>query len=372
MNPTCRRVIAGTAVLLGAACGDSQGPDEPRAGSITINAPSQVMQIDATMQLSATVLNTTGGTMANPVVSWGSSDASVAEVSLQGLVTARTGGVAWIRAMSGSVSDSVQITVQPPACTVATTGGTIAIGGSAEGTLDPSTCLLPHGAFGNGWRIVVGTPTTLAITMTSTTLDALVVVTNLNFDIIGYNDDSGASSDSRLLLPFQPGEYVIWATTFPGEQGDYQLAVNPAQTGSCTEPRGTIGIGQTVSGTLTEAGSCLLNSGHFADIWQFTTATEVTVTADLTSTAHDSYLLLADSENLVIAADDDGGEGLNSRIIHTLAPGTYTLWASTYEPGVLGSYQLGLTAPSAAGAASNAAAPGAKAGGPWERLERKD
>ncbi|MDE2937622.1 MAG: Ig-like domain-containing protein, partial [Chloroflexota bacterium] len=73
------------------------------AGSIAIE-PGEVtlMSIGATVQLTATVLDENGQPVAGAVVIWQSSDASVATVSAEGLVTAVGNGVVRITATSGS------------------------------------------------------------------------------------------------------------------------------------------------------------------------------------------------------------------------------------------------------------------------------
>ena len=65
------------------------------------------------------------------------------------------------------------------------------------------------------------------------------------------------------------------------------------------------------------------------------------VTLNLTA-AYDTYLALYDMECNLIQLDDDGGNGLNSRIIQQLAPGSYLVGTSSYS--VLGAGNFTLTA----------------------------
>ncbi|MDE2848872.1 MAG: Ig-like domain-containing protein [Gemmatimonadota bacterium] len=82
------------------------------AGSIVIE-PSEatLMSLGETVQLSATVLDGNGQPVSGAAVEWSSSDASVATVSGQGLVTAVGNGSAQITARSGSESASIIVTV---------------------------------------------------------------------------------------------------------------------------------------------------------------------------------------------------------------------------------------------------------------------
>jgi subtilisin family serine protease len=63
------------------------------------------------------------------------------------------------------------------------------------------------------------------------------------------------------------------------------------------------------------------------------------VIIDLTSTI-DTYLYMLNSSGQVIAQDDDGGSGYNSRISMSLAKGSYTVVAATYKTGESGSFNL--------------------------------
>jgi len=54
----------------------------------------------------------------------------------------------------------------------------------------------------------------------------------------------------------------------------------------------------------------------------------------------DTYLYLLDSSGAVIATDDDGGSGYNSRIVKQLEKGTYGVVAATYSSGVSNSFTL--------------------------------
>ena len=105
------------------------------AGSIVI-APMEatLMSLGATVQLTATVLDGNGQPVEGAVVTWQSSDESVATVSVQGLVTAETNGVVRITATSGSATSGIDVTVmqsagsiviEPEEATLMAIGGTV-------------------------------------------------------------------------------------------------------------------------------------------------------------------------------------------------------------------------------------------------------
>lgn len=66
-----------------------------------------------------------------------------------------------------------------------------------------------------------------------------------------------------------------------------------------------------------------------------------TYVIDLTSSAFDPYLFLEDSTGRLLRSNDDGGVGLNSRIVFTpTRSGTYRIVVSSYQANATGSFKL--------------------------------
>ena len=87
----------------------------PAAVSIEVDAEATTLTaIGQTLQLMASVSDANDHPIADPDISWSSSDESVATVDEDGLVTAVSNGMADITATSGDVSQSVTITVMTP------------------------------------------------------------------------------------------------------------------------------------------------------------------------------------------------------------------------------------------------------------------
>jgi len=100
--------------------------------------------------------------------------------------------------------------------------------------------------------------------------------------------------------------------------------------------RGPIRSGEMVKGALPPAG---------VDIWYFEAEEEGYATIRLDAAdldALDPYLELYDEDGVIIAEDDDGGEGYNALIVDfpVAASGTYTIHALTYSGA--GDYVLSL------------------------------
>ncbi|MFZ0060517.1 MAG: PPC domain-containing protein, partial [Pyrinomonadaceae bacterium] len=106
--------------------------------------------------------------------------------------------------------------------------------------------------------------------------------------------------------------------------------------------------GVTVNGTLT-AGDCDLGDGSRFDEWTFTATAGQQISISMNSAQFNTYLLLINSNLDVIAEDNNGGGGTNSRIpagsgVFTISQaGTYGILANGLSGADLGSYSLTLT-----------------------------
>ena len=101
-------------------------PQTPRATSITLSPPNvSLTALGETAQVTATVKDQNGATMANQAVAWSSSATGVATVSAAGLVTAVGNGSAAITASSGTASAQATVTVAIPPFSLAANGVTV-------------------------------------------------------------------------------------------------------------------------------------------------------------------------------------------------------------------------------------------------------
>ena len=166
------------------------------------------------------------------------------------------------------------------------------------------------------------------------------------------DDDGGQGSNSRIDTALSAGTYTIEATSYsPGETGAFTLTVTAAGDGGgggcALDDLGAL------SGTVMRVGNldgeCESPnySGRLARYYSFTLGQAGSVEIDLFSTAFDAFLGLregTDVEGRLVASDDDGGEGTNSRISRQLSAGTYTIEATSYATGVTGAFTLTVSA----------------------------
>jgi|GEM_PF-239243 len=103
---------------------------------------------------------------------------------------------------------------------------------------------------------------------------------------------------------------------------------------------------QSVSGDWSNSGGrSATASGN--PKFTLTVSSSASATIDLMSSV-DTYMYLLNSSGSVIASNDDGGSGYNSRLTKSLSAGTYTVVAATYSSGKSGSFTLTTTAGSLA------------------------
>ena len=171
--------------------------------------------------------------------------------------------------------------------------------------------------------------------------------------IMDQNDDvedGSGSTNSRINITLQPGEYTVEATTFAeGATGDFTLEVVPGILGppppSCL---------QALTGDGTGGGEWVDNchsetrEGSYARFYTFTLPrqSEVTITLTRTSGDADTYLYLREgtTRSGMALHENDDHDGLTvSQIEETLAAGSYTIEATTFSAGQTGSFTLAVS-----------------------------
>ena len=195
------------------------------------------------------------------------------------------------------------------------------------------------------------------ISETSNTLDTYLYLFDDTGQLIDYNDDSGATTDSRIpldggvmILPYT-GDYFIGASSYDPVAGSYTLTVDTDQRCTAT----SLMFNQTNSGTLTTS-SCAVNINdqpYWTNLYTFSGTAGQQVSVTMSSGAVDAYLVFHTPSGLGSLEDDDSGGGTDARVpgsgTFTLPEtGVYTIEASTSGPAAVGAYTLNLTGPAAA------------------------
>ncbi len=191
---------------------------------------------------------------------------------------------------------------------------------------------------------------TVQIDLLSADFDAYLYLKNQYGQTIAHDDDGGGGHNSRITqtLPYT-GTYQIFANTVGrGETGAFTLQLRASDMQqTAQQTAGTaqqIPLGTSVSGELTASDPTLTDGSHYK-LFTFMGNAGQSVQIDLMSSAFDAYLYLRDQNGQSIAHDDDGGGGLNSRIIQQLPyTGMYQIVANTLQSGQYGAFTLQLQA----------------------------
>ena len=190
---------------------------------------------------------------------------------------------------------------------------------------------------------------TYQIDMVSADLDSYLRLDDSTGKTVAVDDDSGGNLNARIIhTAAKDDTFKIHAITFDGQFGNYVLTVKeitlapvkviamkaPA-AGQPSEHEGKIDLTDPKDAKL-KVTPCKIHSIELK--------AGKTYVVDLISKNKDidPFLRVEDNKNTELAYDDDGGEGLNSRLeFAPPADGTYRLVATTLK-GV-GEYTLRVT-----------------------------
>ena len=109
-----------------------------------------------------------------------------------------------------------------------------------------------------------------------------------------------------------------------------------------------LGFGQTIEASLAPNDrTSTIRTGSHADCYTFSAAADDQIVVSMTSGEFDTYLYLMDPSGEVIAFNDDGGGGTDSRIpeaggVAILATGVYSIEATSFFSDRTGTYLLTL------------------------------
>ena len=236
--------------------------------------------------------------------------------------------------------------------------GEIACDGTAEGVFPESGCLSSRsnatGQQVDIYQFVVEEDLEYVIELTSldndgngaSDYDTYLELYDENCIQIALDDDGGMNLNSRLAQYLTAGTYFIGASSYsaaPTATGAYTLGV------TCQDPidRCIDCEVALISCAIPENGTfpmteCTRASGQGLDLYSLVIAGG-DLTIDLTGD-YDTYMQFFDENCGLMAEDDDGGDGFNSRLVLAdLAAGVYYVGVSSYGQGVTGGFSLTAT-----------------------------
>ena len=271
-----------------------------------------------------------------------------------GFLTLPASGTYTIQASSFSSNTSgiysLSLTTQAPgSCTTSTP---IAFGQTINAALSTSDCHLADNSFFDAYTFNGTTGQQIAISMSSGTFDTFLFLRRPDGTVLTQDDDGGGGTNSRipassgfLTLP-TTGVYTILASSFsPSTTGSYALTLSIQNTNCPSTP---ISVGQTINGTLSVS-DCRLSDDSIFDSYTFSGTAGQSISISMTSATFDTYLLLFNPDGTLLTEDDDGGDGLNSRIppdtgtLTLPVTGTYKIFANSFAANTTGAYSLTLS-----------------------------
>jgi hypothetical protein len=250
----------------------------------------------------------------------------------------------------------------------------IEAGETVSGSLTGRDSRMYNGARFELWIYSGSRGERLTITLRSIQFDAYLLIQPFpggRSPLLARDDDSGGGNDARVefVLP-EDGDYVITATsTERGETGAYRLSVERASTAARPQrvaPPASVAAagakpadapkpdvagprvlvpGRRVAGALSSATRGRVGAAQ--GDWRYVGRAGETIALNMRSSEFDPFLTLysiGPQAAARVAQDDNGGGGLNSRIIYRIpADGEYVARAERRQPGRSGSYTLSFT-----------------------------
>lgn len=225
--------------------------------------------------------------------------------------------------------------------------GTLYSGQQASGYLTASDPRLNRNAVYNFFYYTATAGETVVLEVLSDQMDPYAVIQDFQGNALASDDDGGEGLNARLTYTFpSSGVYRLVATTYrENTYGPYTIRVNRVSAGgggggSTPGVRGSISRGEVRTGFLT-ANDPRLNRNAVYHAYLYTARAGETITVEVLSDQIDPYAVIQDAQGNALASDDDGGGGLNARLVYTFpAGGTYRIVATTYRENTYGPYTL--------------------------------
>ncbi|MEO7997327.1 MAG: Ig-like domain-containing protein [Gemmatimonadaceae bacterium] len=316
MHPTSRSVLRfliplafATTLSCGGGGGDAPPTTPTPAAVATVELSVSTLDIapGASSQLIATARSSSGTTLNDRAFSWAVVSPAVASVSASGLVTGLTDGTTTITVTAEGKSAAATVNVRSPVALVVVTPATAQLT-----TVGATTQLTAVARAANGTALTGRTFVWGSSSLAIATVNA-----------------------SGLVTAVAPGTATI---TVQAEGKSATAAITVSPPDPCLTVR-AITVGQTVSGALASA-DCRLTDNSALQYFTFTLATETVLEIEMTSSAVDPYLFVADNNGNTVVEDDDGGTGNNARVLRSFPAGKYLLVANAYDANSFGAYQL--------------------------------
>lgn len=218
--------------------------------------------------------------------------------------------------------------------------------GAVSGSLDSRDPVSSTGGRFERWRVDAQPGERIVLSMSSGEIDPLVQLGRTGpggqfFELAA--DDDGAGYPNALLqfIATEGGQYEVRATSFSADDyGQYSLR----RSSHAVVESGLNALPVDVGGYI-DLDDPVDSDGRHYEAWRVAISNQQVVEIRQNASDLDSWVMIGvvgdQGQWLPLLHDDDGGEGLNSRIIfQSVADDVFEIRAATYSPGVTGSYRL--------------------------------
>jgi hypothetical protein len=243
-----------------------------------------------------------------------------------------------------------------------TTGRSLGAESTGQGFIDGSQVLPGTDSWIQAWELIAEPGTVVFVDLESPDFDTYLRAVSPIMEEVS-NDDFGESLNSRVTVTVPgDGRVLILAGSFGGQvTGSYTLttALSPRATSGVTSSsaparlttdelpddpslsyEGVLPAGAEYTGYLTGSESLLIN-GRPAQAFQVQVPAGATMAFEVSSEEFDTYMYVRGPGLDGALFDDDGGQGLNSRIVvERAAGGVYTVFVRSLSSGSSGPFQL--------------------------------
>lgn len=230
-------------------------------------------------------------------------------------------------------------------------GMVLSAGQSFTGELESSDPLWTDDTHYDLWRYYGRAGERVTIIMRSPSFNSYLQYGRMNgteFNYLGGSTSRTIGGQQETVLDVtlpEAGEYGIRANSHGRHTGQYVLTVSSsgssASAPSASSSERTIAVGSTIRSSLTTA-DVQTDSGWYHKDYTFSGARGQVIQVDMQSDEFDAFIDLYRGTTWV-AQDDDGGDGLDSRLVFTLPEtGTYIVCARSRYANRTGSYTLTL------------------------------
>ncbi|MCH8551653.1 MAG: hypothetical protein LAT62_06940, partial [Natronospirillum sp.] len=189
------------------------------------------------------------------------------------------------------------------------------------------------------YPISVEEAVTLDLRLASEDFDAFLTLVEADSqDIVAENDDWGGSTDSRILIALEPGDYELWATGFfEDSAGLFTVSASEREIQTLS----ALGEDGFLNDVMTDSRQPIPGSGGMTGN-PYPLSVEEPIVLDLQMLSHDldPYLFVLDANQEIVGEDDDSAGSLNARLLMPLEPGEYTVWASSFSESGRGDFQI--------------------------------